>query len=69
MRVAGLNSSRCDGARPAEVMKTAILLQWKGPTSRKEREKWGTPIIYDAGEVATRRAFFKLDVGKLRERS
>jgi hypothetical protein len=24
---------------------------WKGPTSPKEREKWGTPIIYDVGEV------------------
>ena len=23
----------------------------KSPTSRKGREKWGTPIIYDAGEV------------------
>ncbi len=23
----------------------------KGLTSRKVREKWGTPIIYDAGEV------------------
>src|SRR5882724_591311 len=49
--VAGLRSSRCDGAHPAEVIKQASPSQWKGPTSRKERKKWGTPIIYDAGEV------------------
>ena len=51
MRVAGLNSSRCDGAHPAKVTKTAIPLQWKGPTSRKEREKWGTrAITFDSYE-------------------
>jgi hypothetical protein len=27
---------------------------WKGPTSRKEREKWGTPIIYHEEKWATR---------------
>src|SRR5882672_2575722 len=33
------------------VMKPRTPEHWKGPTSRKEREKWGTRRVYDAGEV------------------
>jgi hypothetical protein len=36
----GIVRRECEGARV-----------WKGPHMRKEHEKWGTPIFYDAGEV------------------